>query len=162
MYKKLSVILFVLVTLNGCTKDDICPEDTVTTPLLIINFKDNANPTVLKDVDDLTVETNYDPSVVVYSQVTTDSISLSLRPGEASTEYRFIKYAGETNESVEIYSFSYEHNDVYINRACGFKTTYSFISADEIDTNQSNWITYSEINKSTVEDETEAHITFFH
>ncbi|GHC64073.1 DUF6452 family protein [Ulvibacter litoralis] len=162
MYKKLIVILVILTTLYGCTKDDICPEGTVTTPLLIINFKDNANPTLLKDVDSLTVETNYDSSVLVYSQVTTDSISISLRPGEETTEYRFIKYAGESNEVIDIYSFSYDHTNIYINRACGFKATYSNLSAEKIDTNSNNWITNTQIIKTTVEDETEAHITFFH
>lgn len=162
MYKHFIVLLILLVSLNGCTKDDICPEGTLTTPLLIINFKDITNPTVAKEVDSLTIQTNYDPSTIVYSQVTTDSISLSLRPGEATTEYQFIKYAGQTNETVEIYSFSYNHTDVYINRACGFKTTYSNLSTEEIDADPNNWIFNTEILKTTVEDETEAHITFFH
>jgi len=43
-----SLALLLAVSFWNCEKDDICAETTPTTPKLVIEFYDNANPTVLK------------------------------------------------------------------------------------------------------------------
>ena len=117
---------------------------------------------MLKKVSKLTVETDYETSVTLIEAVDTDSIALPLRNDEGATRYRFIKNAGTSNEIIDIYSFSYQRNDIYVNRACGYKTTYNTLAAEEDDEEPVDWIFDLNILKTTIEDETEAHITFFH
>lgn len=163
MIKKLLLILTLVFSINGgCTRDDICSEVTPTTPLLIINFKDIANPLVAKSVSNLTVETDYDPGVLLLSEVTTDSIAIPLQVGADNTRYRFITNAGETNELIDIYEFNYMRENIYINRACGFKTIYTTLSAIEDDNGAVDWIINLEVLNTTVENENEAHISIFH
>jgi len=162
MNKKIITILSLLLLLNGCTKDDICPEGTASTPLLIIRFNDVENPLDLKSVSKLTIETDYDPSVTLYTDVTTDSIAIPLQTGSNNTRYRFIMNKGLVDEITDIYSFDYERNDIYINRACGFKTTYTEFTAEEVDSGPVDWIIYLIILDPIIEDETKAHITILH
>ncbi len=162
MIQRLLILIISMAFLNGCTRDDICPEGTPTTPLLIITFKDISNPFVSKEVDDLTIETDYDTSTTVLNKVTTDSIAIPLRASADNTRYRFILDSGDATELTDVYSFSYQRNDVYVNRACGFKTTYNSLTAVEDDEGQIDWILNLEIIKPTIEDETEAHITILH
>ena len=162
MIKKLILFFTIALTFYGCTRDDICPDGTPTTPLLIITFNDIANPLVAKEVTSLTVDTDYTTSVRVIDHVQTDSIAIPLRPGDDSTQYRFILDEGETSELIDIYEFSYDRLNVYVNRACGFKTTYSSLSAGEDLSGPIDWIIDININKTTVEDETAAHITILH
>jgi len=162
MNNKLILLLVLILSLNGCTRDDICAEGTPTTPLLIITFKDITNPLVAKSVDDLTVETDYDSSVTVLSGAQTDSIAIPLQSGSDNTRYRFIRDAETNSEIIDVYSFSYQRSDIYVNRACGFKTTYENLTAEEDDDGPVDWILNLDILKTTVEDEIEAHITIFH
>ena len=85
-----------------------------------------------------------------------------MKTGADSVRYRFIRNKGETNEVIDIYEFNYERSDVYVNRACGFKTTYQDLTARKEDDGIVNWILNLNILKTTVEDETEAHITILH
>ena len=162
MNNKLILFLLLIVSLNGCTRDDICPEGTPTTPLLIITFKDISNPLVFKEVTNLTIETDYESSVTVLSNVDTDSIAIPLQSGEDITRHRFIREAGAPSELIDVYEFSYQRSDIYVNRACGFKTTYNTLTAQEDDEGPIDWILNLDVLKTTVEDEIEAHITIFH
>jgi len=162
MIKKIILLLILISCLNGCTRDDICSEATATTPLLIITFKDITNPLVAKSVENLTIDTDYTNSVRVIDGIQTDSIGLPLRPGANSARFRFILNAGETNEITDVYEFNYEREDIYVNRACGFKTIYNSLTATEDDEGLIDWIINLNILKTTVENEIEAHITILH
>lgn len=161
IYKKLIVVALILTTFLGCSKDDICAEDTPTTPLLIITFNDIANPTARKTVPGLVIRTT-DVNQTVVVSTASDSIAIPLRTGANSTRYEFISNSGETNEISDAYTFQYTRDDVYVNRACAFKTTYKNLSATESDSGVTDWIFNLTINNETVENETSAHITFFH
>ena len=102
MNKKLVLIICIIFSLNGCTRDDICPEGTPTTPLLIITFKDIANPLVAKSVTNLTIETDYEDSITYVTAISTDSIGLPLLTGSDTTRYRFILNAESTDEIIDI------------------------------------------------------------
>ncbi len=162
MIKKTILLVVVILSLNGCTKDDICPGDTPTTPLLIITFKNILNPLLAKTATKLTIETDEATPNVLVTNISTDSIGIPLRTGADTVRYRFIKNSGEPNEVVDIYEFRYERLDTYVNRACGFKTTYQELTARKEDDGIINWILNLNILKTTVEDETEAHITILH
>ena len=162
MIKRTILLFCVILSLNGCTRDDICPEETPTTPLLIFTFKNVLNPLLAKTATNLTIETDEESPVVIVTNVSTDSIGVPLRTGADAVRYRFIQNSGETNEIIDIYEFSYERTNVYLNRACGFKTTYNSLAARKDDEGIVDWILNLSILKTTVEDETEAHITILH
>ena len=162
MYKNLTFLLILIFSLNGCSNDDICSDDTPTTPKLIITFRNAINPLLYKTVSKLTVETDYPTSVTILAATDTDSIAIPIKTDENSTRFRFIKNGGTDQEITEIYSFSYQQNAIYVSKACGFKTNYNTLATQEEDENPVDWIISNVILKTTVEDETEAHITFFH
>ena len=162
MIKKTILLFYVILSLNGCTRDDICPEGTPTTPLLIFTFNNILNPLVSKSAENLTIETDEETPVVLVTNISTDSIGIPLRTGVDTLRYRFILNSGQTDEIIDVYEFVYERSDVYLNRACGFKTTYNGLTAREDDVGIVDWILNLSILKTTVEDETEAHITILH
>ena len=85
-----------------------------------------------------------------------------MQTGADAVRYRFIRNSGTTDEIIDIYEFNYERSDVYVNRACGFRATYNNLTALEDDLGVIDWILDLNILKTTVEDETEAHITILH
>lgn len=159
MIKKIFIaIAFISLVTAGCSKDDICSPDTPTTPLLIITFNDINNPGVRKTVQGLTVRATSVDGIVV-NAATTDSIAIPLPTGADSTEYEF-RMNSNTEPVSDFYIFDYTREDVYVNRACSFKTTYTDLTLT--DDGIANWIFRETINNSTIEDETQAHLTFFH
>jgi len=58
-------------------------------------------------------------------------------------------------------TFNYQRENIYINRACAFKSIFKQLSAErEID--PKSWIQEIRVNKFIVENENETHITIFH
>ncbi len=163
MIKKIVLLIFISLVANSCTKDDICSEETPTTPFLIITFKNINNPNLSKEVNNLTVTTIVEnDSIHLYRFITTDSIAIPLRAGFDFTDYLFVENDQIDNPgNTDKINFNYERENIYINRACAFKAIFNQLSADlEIDTD--NWIEEITVNKFTVENEDETHVTIFH
>lgn len=160
---KLVCILILVAGLltTGCTRDDICDPAIAVTPLLIITFKDNANITQAKNVTGLSVRKNDVDSTLVFSITEpTDSIAIPLDTETDLTELLFILNDDATEETTngDRLNFTYQREETYVNRACGFKTTYSEFDTElEEDTN--NWITSFQILQTTITDEIEAHFS---
>lgn len=157
--KWLFLAAFVFV-IFGCQKDDICPPGTETTPLLIIDFLDNDDPTRLKAVRNLVVkadgmEMNY------LGPTTTNSISIPLRTNENFTEYSFIFNSGTDTENEDVVTFSYTPSLEYLNRACGYKVDFENLDVT-VHGDGEKWILSNVILQQNVENATEAHLTFFH
>ena len=162
MIKKSFILFLILASLLGCTRDDICEEAIATTPLLIITFNDIVEPTQRKAVPSLTVETLELNSTEVISATTTDSIAIPLRNADLQTPYRFKSGVGTTSPNTDVITFNYSTEDIYINRACAFKTIYHDLNAIVQDEGSANWILQLRIETTDVIDETETHITIFH
>lgn len=162
MIKRIFLVLVILIGLNGCTRDDICSEGTATTPLLIITFKDSTNPLIAKEVSNLTVETADLNNTAVITQVSTDSIGIPLNTGADTSMFRFKKDDGGTNPNTDVVTFNYSREDIYINRACGFKTVYDNLSVNLQDEGTANWIYSIEVLNQFIENESQAHITILH
>ena len=173
--KKIStLLLLLLLTTASCEKDDICPESTPTTPKLILRFYDISNQDDTKNVTSFGVtslDENGETFVLAgFNGVTTDSISLPLRiqtTAENFTRFTFYKdFAVDDNGIItgnpDVITFAYKREDVYVSRACGFKTIFKeLILTVELDGD--NWIINSEIlNNSTVENEISAHVKILH
>lgn len=146
--------------LQGCQKDDICPAGTLTTPLLVIEFYDREDITRLKAVQNLVVQASGMEEVLL-GPVTTNSISIPLRTDQNFTEYTFTYNSGRDDENEDVVSFNYSPNPEYINRACGFRISYTNLDVS-IHNDEENWLLSEIIIQDNIEDETEAHISFTH
>ncbi len=162
MLQKILFLTLITALLLGCTRDDICAETTATTPKLIIVFNDFVNPTERKTVPNLTVRTTDTNQTVVINATATDSIAIPLRTAADFTRYEFIRDDNTINALSEAYRFGYNREELYVNRACAFKTVYSNLDAIEDDEGTNDWILNVQIENQTVENELEAHITIFH
>lgn len=160
--KAVYTLLALTFLLNGCTRDDICAEGTPTTPKLIILFKDIADPTRAKSVPNLSVSVADLKNREVISETTTDSIAIPLNPGASSVLYQFTRADGSSSPNTDYLEFSYNTNDEYVNRACGYKTTYSALRDSLRNEGTANWIILTDTLKTTLLDETEAHFVIFH
>ncbi|SRX73894.1 DUF6452 family protein [Aequorivita antarctica] len=165
MFKRIILLILIVFTFKGCTKDDICPPDTATTAKVVIAFNDIANPTVSKNVSVLSVETDYETSVDVISFQSTNEIAIPLSTTSDTTKYRFIRTTFRTTDTltnIDKVMFVYQRQDSYVNRACGFKTEYFNLEADLEDEGIENWIKQVTVIRETVNDENSAHITMLH
>ena len=183
---KKSYLLFGLLFLSsflGCERDDICSQDKITTPRLIIEFYDNINRDNPKNVANLRVQgvgndqplPNYNPQNP-NSYDGSDNLQIIYLPlktnfaeGEmGTTQYILTKdYEedengnGSGNEVTLI--VNYFTNQVYVSRACGYKTVFENPSiSTEPETNV--WILgYEQINENQiVENENETHFKIYH
>ena len=144
----------------GCQRDDICPEGTETTPLLVIEFYDPLDPTRLKAVPNLTVRASGKEEILLGPE-TVNTISIPLRTNENFTEYIFTTNSNSNEENQDIISFTYSPDPEYLNRACGYKINYNSLDV-AVNADEDNWIISETIIQESVENETEAHIYFTH
>ena len=150
---------FIFLAL-GCQRDDICPEGTETTPLLVIEFYDPLDPTRLKAVQNLTVRATGKEEIFL-GPVTVNTVSIPLRTNENFTEYTFTANTDGEEENSDVISFTYSPDPEYLNRACGYKINYNNMDV-AIHDDDNNWILSETIIQESVENETEAHIYFTH
>ena len=162
----------------SCERDDICPETTPTTPRLIIDLHDFANQEDKKNVFDFRVQgVDNDKVLEGYNVIgATDDIILPLRTNTNSTQYKLhIDYAINDNGTPDVTSddfidgnediitISYSTEDVYVSRACGYKTIFKNVTLT-IEPDTDNWIKLKEslIENQSIEDETTTHFILYH
>ena len=162
MHRSFYILFAVLIAFSGCTRDDICTQETPTTPLLVITFNDIANPSQRKPVPSITVETTEQEPDRVIDRVSTDSIALPLRNTGGETAYRFRKGDGTSEPNLDFVRFTYSTEDIYVNRACAFKTVYKDLNMIRQSEGSANWILQFNVLTTEVLDETTTHITVFH
>lgn len=175
----LSVIALLAVIAWSCEKDDICAEDTATTPHLIIRFYDIIEQDELKTVRQLTIAgLNDDGSVgelIPVISASPDSIVLPLRFQEENVETitrfqleRDSDYATNDNpdndSNIDIIEVKYTPQFVYVSRACGYKSVFSIAPpggvSKEID--DDNWIDSFEIINQSIDNEFAAQVIIYH
>ncbi|RXR16281.1 hypothetical protein EQG63_11690 [Flavobacterium amnicola] len=160
----LFTLLFALSIWN-CEKDDICEDGTPTTPKLIIEFYDNDNPTNTKNVTDLKVTAEGMTSSLEYNAVS--KIELPLKTDADLVKYNLVlnsKNADITLQNEDKITINYTRKDIYISRACGFKTLYNLNTNPNgmpLTTDSNNWIKEIKIQKFTIENENETHVKIF-
>ncbi len=148
----------------NCEKDDICAEGTPVTPRLIIEFYDAANPTVLKNVMNLAVA---EPTLVNRNSFNGISkIKVPIRTNADVTTLNFIQNGSDTdtsNDNIDVITFNYERVNVYISRACGFKTLFYLNETNPIalTADGNNWIQNIEVNQPNIENENEIHVKIY-
>ncbi len=165
MIKKIIVLLFIIFAFKGCTKDDICPPETATTAKLVISFNDFSNPANAKNVNLLSVHTDYENSVKVISFENTNEIAVPLSTTSDTTKYKFIRSTVRTNDTltnIDRVMFVYRRQNDYVSRACGFNTEYFNVEENLVDEGTENWIKQVTVIRDTVNDENSPHVTILH
>ncbi len=155
-----SLLLIFAVSFWNCEKDDICAETTPTTPKLVINFYDASNPTVLKNVTNLGV---VEPTFTTgFSFNAVNSIAIPLRTNQNSTTIRFVLNGSDTDTTNDLFNditFDYTTQQIYISRACGYKSNFNIENTILTDVAAlPNWISSVEIIQPNVENENETHV----
>lgn len=157
-----SLLLLFAVSSWNCEKDDICAETTPKTPKVIIDFYDIINQTELKNVTNLVIIEPSFNSGFSYNGVNT--INIPLRTNQDTTTLQFILNGSDndtTNDIIDELTFNYERNDVYISRACGYKTLFQLNTPNGITTSSNNWIQNIEIIQANINNENETHVKIY-
>lgn len=157
-----SLLIVLAVSFWNCEKDDICAQETPTTPRIIVEFYDAANPTELKNVTNLgiaepTFETGYAFNAV-------SSITVPLRTNQDTTTLNFVLNGSDedaTNDISDIITLNYSRIETYISRACGYKTTFILNDTDGLVIPTSNWISSYEIVQTNINNEDETHVKIY-
>lgn len=165
--KNLKFLILLLITaFYSCERDDICNENTPTTPQLVIAFFDNTERETLKSVIRLSaygeslfldenamlippIESNR-RSIVFNSAQGLTRLKLPLILGtegvETTTRYVFEKDTNlridadtATNSNRDIIEIKYIPKLVYVSRACGFKSIFTGLKVTIIP-DGANWL----------------------
>jgi hypothetical protein len=164
--KKILLLWVVAMCFSSCEKDDICADET--TPLLVIKFFDKNNNAIPKNVASLRIVDSARPNVPegVYGTFSSNEIKIPLNDNGDATTYLFTLNSGSaTLANTDILSFNYTRQQVYVSRACGFKTTYLLNDTDGVlQTDQlgsTAWIDNFTIERNAITTQNETHITIF-
>ncbi|WP_395045700.1 DUF6452 family protein [Flavobacterium sp.] len=166
--KKLKIITIAIFIANlffGCEKDDICEDGTPTTPRMIVEFYDNLEPTAKKTITNLGIVADGMSTGILYNGVS--KIEVPLQTTADITKYSFIYDSQNVDVSLrneDKITINYIRTDVFISRACGYKTVFSLLDnpngiVKTIDTD--NWIKEIVIQKYKILNEDEVHVKIF-
>ena len=162
MKSKLKISLFAIIFIMiSCEKDDICIESEIGTPRIILSFYDKTNKTLKKPVENLLIKgIEREDTLDIFSG---DSIAIPLRNNSNFSKYEFILNAGGENSNNDTIHFEYSRYDLYINRACGFKSNYILNDPPaKLFNIDSPWIEQILKLKDTILNENNAHLAIYH
>ncbi|WP_052461075.1 DUF6452 family protein [Psychroserpens mesophilus] len=178
--KKVGFVVLIFATLSTCERDDICPEDIPTTPRLILEFYDVSNQENTKIVPDLFIQGIGNSQVLTGFSGSSDilEVQLPLKTDENSTSFRFITNyelvddngtPNDTSDDIfngneDIITINYITENVYVSRACGYKTVYKAVNIQFDPDDTERWIVLAQPlnDNQSIEDETTTHFKFFH
>lgn len=162
MKSKLKTSLFAIIFIMiSCEKDDICIESEIGTPRIILSFYDKTNKTLKKPVENLLIKgIEREDTLDIFSG---DSIAIPLRNNSNFSKYEFILNTGGENSNNDTIHFEYSRYDLYINRACGFKSNYILNDPPaKLFNIDSPWIEQILKLKDTILNENNAHLAIYH
>lgn len=172
MKKTILLLLILCFSFSSCEKDDICDANTITTPRLVITFRDFNNSSVEKSVTNLTIIGDGMKDGISFKGSTLingSTVSIPLKTDADTTTYHFILNYGNTNPALineDIIQFNYSRQTLFVSRACGFKTNYTlnptnpFIHSDAA-VPDLKWIQYVAVKNSIIANENETHLEIF-
>ncbi len=156
-----SLIFLMVLILFSCEKDDICLEGTPATPRMIVLFKDYENPQSKKEVSKLLIRgLGLVDSLTIFSG---DSIAIPLRNNYEFTQYEFTLRTSSPTLLSDSLQINHRQFDTYINRACGYKSTFGFENPFQYKLTQGEgWIKSVEKIRDTLSDEENSHLAIYH
>ncbi|MNK40438.1 hypothetical protein D3C87_590870 [compost metagenome] len=177
MKKIISLLLLFTFGLSSCEKDDICDANTPTTPRLVITFYDIASPTKTKNVTNLKVIGDEMEQGIVFNEslaeddslryVTSGStVSIPLKVNDSTSTFKFINNSLSTTAiNTDVIKFNYTTQNVYVSRACGFKTIFqlrNLLPIVQTDPDgDTPWMSDISIENPNIESENETHIKVY-
>ena len=175
MKKFLNILIIVIAfSFSGCEKDDICASTTPTTPRLVISFFDKENPDLPKNLSKLTAKAVGEDFAIIFDATKTDStkyetsankISLPLRLNAEETVYELTQNANtETLKNTDVISINYSTRQIYVSRACGYKTNFRLNSENPVTRptgDSSEWINNLIVLTTDIENENETHVSIY-
>jgi len=170
MKKRILLLLFFIVALNSCERDDICIDDI--TPKLIIGFFDDEDPDTQKNVNNIEVKIIEIDSIYIDSdnentiKPATDSIAIPLIVSEGITRFLLTSNSiNDTEKNTDTLTVTYNTEDIFVGRSCGYKSIFNNVNYDVAD-DPDNWIKRLEVVSTRIEnkseDEIRAHVKIFH
>ncbi|WP_194766433.1 DUF6452 family protein [Tamlana sp. I1] len=174
----ISLLLILGISIAiACEPDDICPGELDTTPRLVIDFYDASNPTAKKNVFTMIAQgVGNDAVLSDYYFTTTDDVLLPLKTDVNTTQYVLVSDAkvndnGTPDDTSDDFiegnpdtiTISYSREEVYVSRACGYKTIYKNVTLT-IEPDTDNWmVSRQPVNDNqSVENENEAQFIIWH
>lgn len=165
-----TLALIIGLVLSGCQRDDICPESTQTTSMLVIRFydileRDNPQAPINLSIKEVGNENEY------FKRQNLDSIAIPLRTDQDLTTYEFILNdpvnADEPGDqsiptNKDIITFTYAQEQDYINRACSFKVNFIDLKVNLEEGEDGAWIGDYFIEQTEVENEANAHLSIYY
>ena len=139
--KRILALLLITICFSGCEKDDICTDET--TPRLIIEFYDISNPANLKNVLNLKVKGEGATDFIVFNEslpidnpnrylFSGNKLELPLKINDSITKYSLVLNSTSTaNANEDFLQFNYTPQNIFVSRACGFKTIFTINPAPD-------------------------------
>jgi hypothetical protein len=162
--KKLFLLLLITLFFSGCEKDDICDETTATTPKVVIEFYDTAIPTTPKNVVNLGVIAPGFTDGFEFTDVS--KIKVPLKTFQDSSVLYFIQNGSAeptSDDNQDEVTFNYTRKNVYVSRACGYKTLYTLNTVNPVvvTSDGNNWIQSVTVSQPNIENENETHVKIY-
>ena len=158
-------MLLLSVSFWNCEKDDLCAEDTPVTPQLIIEFYDEADRTLLKNVSKLVVFNTAFPTNPTFDADAVSKFTIPLETSKTSTTFNFglnINDGDDANDLADVITFNYSKDDIYISRACGYKTIFTLNENNPIvKTVVDDWIKGFDVIQPSINNQNETHVKIY-
>lgn len=149
MKRKALLVLITILSICSCEQDDICVETL--TPKLIIKFYDVNDTINTKEAPTLNIWVDGRDTII--SNQTTDSIAIPLDVNDMQTIYNF-----RSESIIDQLTVTYDLNQVYVSRSCGFIANYENVAT----TNTDLWIDEVLVISTTIENEDSTHVQIRH
>ncbi len=150
--KKILIMFLIIFTISSC-QDEFCLEGT--TPNLIITFYDkNSDEEEAKPIELILSANSLED---FFTGIATDSISIPIDTQNNTVTYR-LSILDSIGSEEEI-NISYIREDVFVSKACGFKTVFKDFS---FSSTKNNWINKTEQVVTEITNETQTHVKIFH
>jgi hypothetical protein len=122
----IAVLLVLTTYLLSCEKDDICADGTPTTPGLVVEFYMKGEGTdIPKGASNFKYWVpGFEETLGTESEV--NKITLPLRTDQDEITWA-LQYNEGTKSNTDLLTIKYTRKNIYVSRACGYKTTFTLI-----------------------------------
>ena len=169
IYKIFASVIFCFIAIilsASCERDDICAENTTTTPMLIIKFIEDGTVSDINRPNELQVQAIGFDNIISFTP-NQDSIMIPLRTDASLTDFVFTIDSDVTEGDTAIpnsdtISFQYTVVEDFLSSACGFIASYNGLTSSSASDDNDEWIQSIIIDEINVINETAAHVRIFH
>lgn len=152
--------------LSSCEKDDICDANTPTTPRLVITFYYSDDPTVERKITNLTAVGEGKDVATGLTFAGTSKIQLPLKVNDTITTFKLTYDAASTiptDRNADVLTINYTTQNVYVSRACGFKTIFNVKSIVRTDPDGDTvWMSTVQLINPNIDSENETHVEVYY